>query len=191
MTSQPRLENHFDSARVEKRGPWMTTIVPGLVRLDLEVPQRLDRDRPHLRAVRIGEADVRGDRAVVERVLAAARAIDDLIGDDHRARLHVRLQRAARGRPDDARDAELFERPRVGAVVDRSAADSDDPCRAAAETRPCAPRSRPARSCPRARRTASRPKPRAGCPSSCKSPNRRKRRSRLRLSPICFAPVIR
>jgi hypothetical protein len=28
MTSQPALANHFDSARVEKRGPWMTTIVP-------------------------------------------------------------------------------------------------------------------------------------------------------------------
>ena len=91
----------------------------GIVGVDLEVAQRFDRHRPHLRAVRIGEADVRGDRAVVERVLAAGRAIDDLIGDDHRSRLDVRLQRAARGRPDDARDAELFERPGVGAVVDR------------------------------------------------------------------------
>ena len=28
MTSQPSALNHFDSARVEKRGPWMTTMVP-------------------------------------------------------------------------------------------------------------------------------------------------------------------
>ena len=28
MTSQPIALNHFDSARVEKRGPWMTTTVP-------------------------------------------------------------------------------------------------------------------------------------------------------------------
>src|SRR5919202_6781002 len=27
-TSQPADENHLDSARVEKRGPWMTTTVP-------------------------------------------------------------------------------------------------------------------------------------------------------------------
>jgi hypothetical protein len=27
-TCQPAEENHFDSARVEKRGPWMTTTVP-------------------------------------------------------------------------------------------------------------------------------------------------------------------
>jgi hypothetical protein len=28
MTSHPASENHFDSALVEKRGPWMTTTVP-------------------------------------------------------------------------------------------------------------------------------------------------------------------
>ena len=28
MTSQPASLNHFDSALVEKRGPWMTTTVP-------------------------------------------------------------------------------------------------------------------------------------------------------------------
>jgi len=28
MTSQPASLNHFDSALVEKRGPWMITIVP-------------------------------------------------------------------------------------------------------------------------------------------------------------------
>jgi hypothetical protein len=28
MTFQPLPWNHLDSARVEKRGPWMTTMVP-------------------------------------------------------------------------------------------------------------------------------------------------------------------
>ena len=28
IVSKPAAWNHFDSARVEKRGPWMTTTVP-------------------------------------------------------------------------------------------------------------------------------------------------------------------
>ena len=59
--------------------------------VDPELSQRVDRERAQLRAVRIGEADVRRDRAVVERVLAPGRAVDELIGDDEIAGLHVRL----------------------------------------------------------------------------------------------------
>src|ERR1700733_9953574 len=90
-----------------------------VVRVDVQPAQRVDRDRPQLRAVRIGERDVRRHGAVVERVLAPARAVDDLVGDHHRAGLHVRLQRAAGRRADDPRDAERLHRVRVGAVVDR------------------------------------------------------------------------
>ena len=73
---------------------------------------------PQVGAERIGGRDVRRLRALVERVLAPVRAVDELVADDELAELEVGLQRARRVRADDPPDAELLHRPDVRAVVD-------------------------------------------------------------------------
>src|SRR5690606_24562145 len=70
--------------------------------------------------VGIGRADVRDDRPFVKRVLTPPRAVDKLVGDDQVSRLDVGLEAPGGARTDDPRDAELFHRPEVGPIVDRS-----------------------------------------------------------------------
>src|SRR5271166_1872764 len=61
---------------------------------------------------------MRRDRTVVKGILAAGRAIDDLVCDHHVSWSDRLLQRAAGRRPDDARHSELLHRPEVCAIVD-------------------------------------------------------------------------
>ena len=70
-------------------------------------------------AVRVGGRDVGRLGAVVERVLAPARPVDELVADDELAQLELGLERAGRVRADDPADAELLHRPDVRAVRDR------------------------------------------------------------------------
>ena len=75
----PWLANHRLSARVENRGPWITTMVPPST-----TPGRSGRGGAQRRAVRVGEPDVDAARIEVG-VVAARRAVDQLIGHHHRA----------------------------------------------------------------------------------------------------------
>ena len=96
MTSQPASLNHFDSAFVEKRGPWMTTTVP---RSWTSMPWSrivVDRELAKDRVVDIGRREVGHDRAVVERVDAAAGAVDELVAHDEVAGLDVELRATPR-----------------------------------------------------------------------------------------------
>ena len=70
------------------------------------------------RVVDVGRGEVGHDRAVVERVGAAARPVDELVAHDEVARLDVRLERAGRARRDDGLHAERAHRPDIGPVVD-------------------------------------------------------------------------
>ena len=80
-TSPPAAALRRDSARVENRGPWITTIVPPST-TGIAGPEADDR-RAALRAVRVGEADVHdGAGLVVERRVPAPGRVDDLVGDD-------------------------------------------------------------------------------------------------------------
>jgi len=61
---------------------------------------------------------VRGDRAVVERVLTPRRTVYDLVAQNEMARLELPAQRAGRTRQDHIRRPEVSHGPHVGAVVD-------------------------------------------------------------------------
>ena len=63
------------------------------------------------------EADVRDQPAAEERRDAAARAIEELIGNDEVERLVLLLQAADRARREDVLDAERLEAEDVGAEV--------------------------------------------------------------------------
>ena len=178
MTSQPADANQADSARVENRGPSITTTVPRSC-------SGIRSSRPfaivtlaHRRAVRVGERDVRGDGAVVERVRPVARAVDQLVADHEVARLHGRLQRAARVRAEHAGHAELLHGPDVRPVGDPvrrelvlHAVAGDEGHRPAADV---ADRPAARRAC----RTACRRRRSRSAPGTSRSPSRRTRRSR-------------
>ena len=116
-TDQSLALNQRDSARVEKRGPSMTTRVPPSVGDHCAArPDRQD-GVPAGGAVGVGDRDV--DRAlVVVGLHASARAVDELVGDDERAGPEVRSQPADRARGQHLADAERAQRPEVGAVGD-------------------------------------------------------------------------
>src|SRR5215208_4235092 len=59
-----------------------------------------------------------GLRPVVEGALARGGAVHELVAEEERARLQLRLQRTAGGRAHDAPDPHLLHRPDVGPVVD-------------------------------------------------------------------------
>ena len=61
-----------DSARVEKRGPWIDDDRAAVAHRDAELARRLDEEPAQVGAVRVGRRDVRRLRPVVERVRAAA-----------------------------------------------------------------------------------------------------------------------
>ena len=106
---KPWPANHRLSARVENRGPWITTMVPP------STTPGSRRGRPQRRAVRVGETDM--DAAGVEvGVVATAGAVDQLIGHHHGARAELGGQAAHRARPEDAAHAQRAQRPHVGAV---------------------------------------------------------------------------
>src|SRR6266704_205090 len=85
---------------------------------DAELLGLLHRELAQLRAVGVGEGDVRRLGAVVERVGPAPGPVDHLVADDEVARGGLGLQGAGRARPDDPGHAELLHGPQVGAVVD-------------------------------------------------------------------------
>ena len=97
----------------------MTTTVPPSRTVIPSSRGRLDEQAAQLRAVGVGRGDVRRLRAVVERVRAAARAVDELVADDELAQLELGLERARGVRADDPADAELPHRPDVRPVRDR------------------------------------------------------------------------
>src|SRR5882762_5209123 len=94
MTSKPWLRYQRDSARVEKRGPWITMTVP------------------------VGWTVIPAARALVEGVGPAPGPVDELVGDDEVARRHLRLERPGGAGPDEAGDAHLPHGPQVGPVID-------------------------------------------------------------------------
>jgi hypothetical protein len=59
ITSQPASWNQRDSARVEKRGPWIVTTVPPSRTGIPELARGLDEQRAQVGAVRVGGGDVR------------------------------------------------------------------------------------------------------------------------------------
>ena len=117
-TSQPAALNQRDSALLEKRGPWITTTVPpSTTGISSSVAASTSTSR-RLGAIRLGRGDVGGLRPVVERVLAAAGAVHELVGHHECARPEVRLERSAGARAEDPGHAQLAHRPDVGPVVD-------------------------------------------------------------------------
>ncbi len=119
IVSQPISWNHFDSARVEKRGPWMTTTVPPSRAGMPSSPAVSTRSARRSGAVRVGGRDVRRLGPVVEGVRPPARPVDELVADDELAELELGLERARGVRPDDPPDAELLHRPDIRAVGNR------------------------------------------------------------------------
>ena len=117
--SQPACWCITDSARDEKRGPFMTTSVPSVTTSSPRQPGRVDRYRRPLRAVGLGEADM-DHRALglVERVLTAPGAIDDLVGHDDRAWTRSGLSDPTAHGREDLPDTDGAQRPEVGPVVD-------------------------------------------------------------------------
>jgi hypothetical protein len=79
----------------------------------------VEQDRAQVGAVGVGGRHVRRHRAVVERVPAAARAVDELVADHERPRRQGRIEAARRARADDPVHAELAHRPQVGPVGHR------------------------------------------------------------------------
>ena len=118
MTSQPWLLEPLRFAAGRKPRPLDYDDRSAVERFDFERLGRFDRNRPQRRAVRVGKADVRRDRSVVERVFPPARAVDQLVGDDHRAGRHALEQRTAGRRRDDRLHAEFFHRVEICAIVD-------------------------------------------------------------------------
>ena len=117
-TSQPEAENHADSARVEKRGPWMTTTVPpsrtGIPSAPAESTSSARSSGQYGSAA---ETCVTArPAAVVERVRATARPVDELVADDELPARQIGPQRARRARADDAPHPELPHRPHVRPV---------------------------------------------------------------------------
>ncbi len=117
-TCQPSDRNHRDSARVEKRGPGITTTVPSVVHAHADALARLDRVPGDDCAVRIGVGDVMGVARVVVRVGATPGAIDELVEDDEVAGMDVGRQRSRRARADHLAHAEHAHRPEIGAGGD-------------------------------------------------------------------------
>src|SRR5580765_6061728 len=119
ITSQPASWNHFDSARVEKRGPWIVTTVPPSW---TGIPSSLAVSTSSAR--RSGQYGSAAETcvvsgAVVEGVRTAARAVDELVADDELAEPQLRFQRPGGVRPDDAADAELLHPPDIRSIGDR------------------------------------------------------------------------
>jgi len=88
------------------------------VDLDPVVADRVDRELAQHRIVDLGRREVGDDRAVVEGVDPAARAVHELVADHEVAGLDVELERARGARRDDGFDPERAHRPDVGPVVD-------------------------------------------------------------------------
>src|SRR4029450_10771036 len=77
-----------------------------------------DRDLPAARTVGIRERHVDGaPRLVVDRVLAAQGAVEDLARDGERPGPQLRQHRADGARPEHLPHSERAERPEVGPVV--------------------------------------------------------------------------
>ena len=117
-TSHPADPNHRDSARVENRGPWITTTVPVSCTVIPSARAGVDHRPSQLGAVGVGERHVGQGGTVEERVSPAAGAIDQLVDDHELARLHVGLQRSDRARGQDPAHPEAPEGPHVGPEVD-------------------------------------------------------------------------
>ena len=119
IVSQPASWNHLDSARVEKRGPWMTTTVPPSRALMPSSPAVSTRRAPAGRGS-TGRRRRRGSSRGRRRTCrAAARPVDELVADDELTQLELGLERAGGVRADDPPHAQLAHRPDVRPVRDR------------------------------------------------------------------------
>ena len=118
MTSQPALVNHVDFGLGREARAVDDDDGPGLVDLDAMVADGVDGQLAEDRVVRLGRRQVGHDRAVVEGVGPAVRAVDELVADHEITGLDRELERACRARRDDRLDAQRAQRPDVGPVVD-------------------------------------------------------------------------
>ena len=107
---KPWFANQRLSARVENRGPWITTMVPPST-----TPGSAGHGGPQRRTVGVGEPDVDGARFEV-RVGAAAGPVDELIGHHHRPRPEFGGEAAHRARREDPAHPQRAQRPHVRAV---------------------------------------------------------------------------
>ena len=124
MMWPPDAANHRDSARVEKRGPWMTTAVPLGRKVSPAAGERRARDLVQFGVERIRGREMLhraagGGGPVEEGVRARGRAVEELIGEDEGAGRVLGGQPAHGRARDDRRDAERGESPDVGAVRDQ------------------------------------------------------------------------
>ena len=85
---------------------------------DAVVADRVDRELAQDRVVDVRGRQVGDDRAVVERVDPAMRAVDELVAHHEVAGLDRELQRARGTRRDHGLDPERAHRPDIGPVVD-------------------------------------------------------------------------
>ena len=135
-TCHPIDRNHCDSARVENRGPLMTTIVPPSCTVAPISRPAVTSGGPQPGVIRFGEGLMVDGWIVVVRVGAAPGAVDELVDDDEVAGVEVGLQRADRARADDRADAERPERVDVGAKRHPMRRETGGPCRGGAGTPP-------------------------------------------------------
>ena len=105
-----------DSARVENRGPSITTIVPPR-RTSMLAAAAVAHGRAAGRAVRVGEVHVHR-AVVVERLDAPARAVDELVGQHECARPELGAQPPDGARREDLAYADRAQRPQVRPVGD-------------------------------------------------------------------------
>ena len=136
MMSAPHARNMRDSARVEKRGPSIVTTVPRPCALHPVSAQAAIERRAQVRVERVRHRRVLHPvvETLVEREVAPAREVDELVEDDEVAAADVLAQRADRGRRDDVRaalrrkgrDVRLVRDDRRGELVLPSMAREDD-----------------------------------------------------------------
>src|ERR1700747_1837390 len=97
----PAEANHRLSARVENRGPWITTMVP----------PSTTSGRPVTAARKVGQYG-----SAKSPWTAPGGAVAQLVGHHHRTRTVVGVQAADGARAENPPHAELAQRPHVGAV---------------------------------------------------------------------------
>ena len=89
---------------------------PALAHRQPELPAGGQQRRAQIGAVGIGRRHVPHLGAVEEGVLAARRAIDELVANDERPGRQIGAQRARSAGRDDARDADRAQSPEVRAI---------------------------------------------------------------------------
>ena len=116
-SDHPCAACHCDSARVENRGPSITTMVPPSTSRSPCSAAGAEQVATQPRAVRVGEADVAGARVVVG-LHPAGGPVDQLVGNHERAGAELGPQAPHGTRRQHLAHAERAQRPQVGPIVD-------------------------------------------------------------------------